>query len=55
MTHRQLATLLFWLDRVPPCTARWEVEAIVLEALSDARQSPSMHPVSGFFVHSVKE
>ncbi len=41
MNHRQLASLLFWLDRVPHCPARWEIEALVLDALEGERRASS--------------
>lgn len=31
--RRELAALLFFLDRLPPSSARWKAEEIVLQAL----------------------
>ncbi len=51
MTHRQLASLLFWLDRIPPCAARWELEAIILDALTErVSTAPPPRPASGVFL-----
>lgn len=50
MTHRQLAAILFWLDRVPPCAARWEVEAVVLEALEQTTDEDDAPRSSGVFL-----
>lgn len=51
MTRRQLSALLYWLDRVPPCTARWELEAVVLELLTEGEPStlPAGVSESGVF------
>jgi hypothetical protein len=44
MTRRDLVTLLYWLDRMPPSKARWEVEWLVLGAL-ERLQSSALLPV----------